>query len=134
MVHEIAPRMRDAGRGGTIINISATGSRSVSSARNFHIVPYNVSKAGLDIFTRYLAVALGDSGVRVNSIILGPTHSDLDKQLPPGSVERIETTILTRRFGEPLEVGGLCVYMASPAGAMVTGANWTFDGGMLCVT
>jgi len=134
VVHEIAPKMIEAGLGGTIIGISATGSRSVSSAKNFHIVPYNVSKAGLDIFSRYLAVVLGDHGIRVNSLILGPIHSDLDKNLPASSFERIETMLPIHRFGEPIEVGSVCVFLSSPSGAMITGANMTFDGGMLCVT
>ena len=133
-VYEIAPKMVEAGLGGVIINISAIASRTVSSSKNFHIAPYNVSKAGLDIFSRYLAVVLGDHGIRVNSIILGPIHSDLDKQLPEGSQERIANSVPIHRFGEPIEVGSLCVFMTSPAGAMITGANMTFDGGMLCVT
>ena len=134
VVHAFAPKMIEAGLGGTIIGISAIASRTVSSAKNFHIVPYNVSKAGLDIFSRYLAVVLGDHGIRVNTLILGPIHTDLDKNLPAGSFERLENTLPIHRFGEPIEVGSVCVFLASPSGAMVTGANMTFDGGMLCVS
>jgi len=133
IVYEIAPKMIEAGKGGTIIGISAIASRTVSSSKNLPMVPYNVSKAGLDIFSRYLAIVLGDYGIRVNTIILGSIHTDLDKNLPPSSIERVERDLPIHRFGEPIEVGSLCVYMASPAGAMVTGANWTFDGGLLCI-
>ncbi len=133
VVHEIAPHMVDAGKGGTIINITSVGGQRVSGSKNHHNAPYNTSKAGLDIFSRYLAVVLGDHGIRVNSIAPGPIHSDLDKDLPASFIETIEKELPSHRFGEPIEIGGLCVYMASPAGAMVTGVNWAFDGGLLCV-
>jgi NAD(P)-dependent dehydrogenase (short-subunit alcohol dehydrogenase family) len=133
VVHEIAPKMVEAGKGGTIINITSVGGQRVSGSKNHHNAPYNAAKAGLDIFSRYLAVVLGDHGIRVNSIAPGPIHSDLDKDLPPSFLESIENELPSHRFGEPIEVGALCVYMASPAGAMVTGVNWAFDGGLLCV-
>jgi len=133
LVHEIAPKMIDAGLGGTIISISAVATQRSAGAEKNHLAPYSVSKAGLDIFTRHMAILLGNYGIRVNTIVLGPIHSGLDSQLPEGSVERIETNLPVHRFGEPIEVGGLCVYMSSPAAGMVTGANWSFDGGWLCV-
>jgi NAD(P)-dependent dehydrogenase (short-subunit alcohol dehydrogenase family) len=134
IVYEIAPRMVNAGKGGTIINISSTSGQRVSGAKERSNAPYNASKAGLDIFSRYLAVVLGDYGIRVNSIAPGPIHSDMDNDLPPSFVEIIENMLPAHRVGEPIEIGGLCVYMASPAAAMVTGVNWAFDGGLLCVS
>jgi NAD(P)-dependent dehydrogenase (short-subunit alcohol dehydrogenase family) len=133
VVHEIAPKMVEAGKGGVIINITSVGGQRVTNSKYHHNAPYNASKAGLDIFSRYLAVVLGDHGIRVNSIAPGPIHSDLDKDLPPSFLEIVENELPAHRFGEPIEIGALCVYMASPAGAMVTGVNWAFDGGLLCV-
>lgn len=133
VIHAIAPRMVEAGKGGAIINITSVGGQRVSGSKDHHNAPYNASKAGLDIFSRYLAVVLGDHGIRVNSIAPGPIHSDLDKDLPPSFIEVIENQLPSHRFGEPIEIGALCVYMASPAGAMVTGVNWALDGGLLCV-
>ena len=133
VVYEIAPKMISACKGGTIINITSVGGQRVSGSKEHHNSPYNASKAGLDIFTRYLAIVLGDYGIRVNSIAPGLIHSDLDKDLPPRVIEAAEGDLPSHRFGEPIEIGGLCVYMASPAGAMVTGVNWAFDGGLLCV-
>jgi len=124
MIFEIVPKMIEAGKGGVILNISSVAGMRVSNA------PYNAAKAGLDIFSRYLAVNLGEYGIRVNSILPGPIHSDLDSGLPPKIVDLIKNELPAHRFGEPIEVGALCVYLASPAGAMVTAANWTFDGGM----
>lgn len=133
IVHEIAPSMRDAGLGGCIINISSVGGQRVSGSKEHHNAPYNAAKAGLDIFTRYLAVVLGDYGIRANVIAPGPTHSDLDKDLPASAIEMFENDLPAHRFGEPIEIGALCVFMASPAGAQITGVNYAHDGGLLCI-
>ncbi|MDR2610066.1 MAG: SDR family oxidoreductase [Clostridiales Family XIII bacterium] len=133
VVSEIAPGMKAAGKGGTIINISSVGALRVSGSKEHHNSPYNASKAGVDIFSRYLALTLGDYGIRVNSIQPGPIHSDLDKDLPPSFIKQIEEDLPSHRFGEPIEVGAFCVYLSSPAGAMITGANIPFDGGLLTV-
>lgn len=133
VVHEIAPAMRDKGLGGSIINISSVGGQRVSASKEHDNAPYNAAKAGLDIFTKYLAVILGDSGIRVNCIAPGPTHSDLDKDLPPSAFEMIEKILPAHRFGEPIEIGALCVFLASPAGCQITGCVYAHDGGLLCV-
>lgn len=133
IVHEIAPAMRDSGLGGSIINISSVGGQRVSASREHDNAPYNTAKAGLDIFTRYLAVVLGDYGIRVNCVAPGPTHSDLDKDLPPSAFEMIEKVLPAHRFGEPIEIGALCVFLASAAGSQITGCIYAHDGGLLCV-
>lgn len=133
MVHEIAPKMIEAGKGGRIINITSVGGTRVSGSKDHHNAPYNAAKAGMDIFTRYLAVVLGDYGIRVNAILPGMTHSDLDKDLPPRAIKEGEELVPAHRFGMPIEIGALCVYLASPAGSQVTGVNWPLDGGLLCV-
>ena len=133
VVHEIAPAMRDKGLGGSIINISSVGGQRVSASKEHDNAPYNTAKAGLDIFSKYLAVILGDYGIRVNCIAPGPTHSDLDKDLPPSAFEMIEKILPAHRFGEPIEIGALCVFLASPAGCQITGCVYAHDGGLLCV-
>ncbi len=82
---------------------------------------------------KYLAVVLGDDGIRVNSIAPGPTHSDLDKHLPPSAFEMIEKDLPAHRFGEPIEIGAFCVFLASNAGCHITGCVLPHDGGLLCV-
>lgn len=134
VVHAIAPNMRDSGRGGEIINISSVGGQRVSNARDHKNAPYHSSKAGIDIFTKYLAVTLGDYGIRANAIAPGPTHSDLDKDLPPSAIEMIEKDLPTHRFGEPIEIGALCVFLSSPAGSQISGVVISHDGGLMCVT
>ena len=131
VVHFIVPAMKESGRGGAIINISSVGGQRVSSARDYDNAPYNASKAGLEIFTRFLAVTLGDFGLRCNVISPGPTHSGL--KAPPSFIEMVEKKMPAHRFGEPIEIGALCVFLASPAGVHLTGATIPLDGGLLTV-
>jgi len=133
VIYHIAPAMQKAGKGGAIINISSVGGQRVSGCKNNHKPAYNASKAGIDIFTKYLAVVLGDYGVRVNSIVLGPVHSDLDKFHDQSYMSAMEENLPSHRYGDVMEVGALCIYLASPAGGQVTGANYPLDGGLLCV-
>ncbi|MCI8594780.1 MAG: SDR family oxidoreductase [Oscillospiraceae bacterium] len=134
MIHEIAPKMVEAGKGGSIINITSVGAVRVSNTvKGHHNAPYNASKAGVDILTRYLAIVLGDAGIRVNSIQPGMTHSDLDKDLPEEAKAEAVSSVPAHRFGEPLEIGALCVYLASPAGSQVRGVNYAHDGGLMCI-
>ncbi|HSW40791.1 MAG TPA: SDR family oxidoreductase [Acidobacteriota bacterium] len=133
MIHEIVPHMIKAGRGGSVINISSVGGQALGGAKTHPMPPYHVSKAALDMFTRNMAIEFGDYGIRVNGIAPGPTHSDLDKDLPPDAFEKFETLMPMHRFAEPIEIGALCVYLASPAGNQITGAVIVHDGGILLV-
>ncbi len=133
MVYAMAPHMVKAGKGGSIINISSIGGQTVGNAKAQPMAPYNCSKAALNQLTRYLAIELGDYGIRVNAVAPGPTHSDLDRDLPPSALAAIENIMPMHRFGEPIEIGALCVFLASPAGCQITGAVYVHDGGMLLV-
>ncbi len=132
MIYAIAPRMCKAGLGGRIINISSIGGQAIGDALSHPNAPYHASKAALDHFTRYLAIELGADGIRVNCIAPGPFHSDLDADLPESAKEFIVNEEPCHRFGEPIEIGAYCVFLASPAGNHITGSICVHDGGMLC--
>ena len=132
MVYALAPKMRDAGLGGRIINISSIGAQLIGDVFSHPNSPYHASKAALDHFTRYLAVELGGFGIRVNSIEPGPFHSDLDKDLPEEAHEFIRKETPCHRFGEPIEIGAYCVFLSSPAGSHITGSICVHDGGLIC--
>jgi len=131
MVHTFAPHMRDYGKGGSIINISSIGGQHIGDARSHPNAPYFTSKAALDMFTKYLAIELGDLGIRVNCVSPGPTHSDLDADLPPSALREIAEDMPLHRFGEGIEIGAYCVFLASHAGCHITGSICNHDGGML---
>jgi NAD(P)-dependent dehydrogenase (short-subunit alcohol dehydrogenase family) len=133
MIYVFAPKIIEGGRGGSIFNISSIGGQSVAGTKTHPNIAYHACKAALDNLTRSLAIEFGDYGIRVNAIAPGPTHSDLDKDLPPDAFEKIENRMPMHRFGEPLEIGALCVFLASPAGCHITGTIIVHDGGLLCL-
>ena len=132
-IYEVVPRMIKAGKGGSVINISSTGGQNLGGARTHPMPPYHVSKAALDMFTRNMAIEFGDYGIRVNAIAPGPTHSDLDKDLPPDAFEKFEKLMPMHRFAEPIEIGALCVFLSSPAANQITGTVMVHDGGLLLI-
>jgi len=133
MIYAFTPKIIEGGRGGSIINISSIGAQSVSGTRTHPNIAYHASKAAIDNLTRSLAIEFGDCGIRVNAVAPGPTHSDLDKDLPPDAIAKISEKMPMHRFGEPIEIGALCVYLASKAGCHVSGSIIVHDGGLLCL-
>ena len=114
-----------AGDGGCIINISSTGSLSPSPESQ----PYGAAKAGLNALTRAFAWAYGP-GVRVNCIIAGPFLTDISKAWDMAAfAERAETSMALRRGGEPEEVVGAALYLASNSASFTTGTLMRVDGG-----
>jgi NAD(P)-dependent dehydrogenase (short-subunit alcohol dehydrogenase family) len=132
-IYEIVPHMIKAGKGGSVINISSIGGQSLGGAKTHPMPSYHASKAALDMFTKNMAIEFGNYGIRVNAIAPGPTHSDLDKDLPPDAFEKFENMMPMRRFAEPIEVGALCVFLSSQAGNQITGTVVVHDGGLLIV-
>jgi len=129
MTNAVAKRMAAAAAGGVIINISSVGGATAGTTPDHPKASYHVAKAGVDHFTRALAIELGGYGIRVNAVAPGPTHSELDKDLPKVALERVETRMPMHRFGEPIEVGALCVFLCSPAAVHITGSVIMHDGG-----
>ena len=84
-----------------------------------------------EMLTKALAVELNDDGIRVNAVEPGPTHSDLDKDLPPEAFEQIEKKMPMHRFAEPIEIGALCVFLSTEAANHITGAVHVHDGGLV---
>ena len=123
--------MMDEKRGGTIINISSIGGQGLGDPRINPMPAYNASKAGLDHLTRHLSILFGDYGIRVNTIAPGLTHSALDADLPPIVNDYVDNTMPAHRFGEPIEIGALAVFLASPAAQQITGTTINIDGGIM---
>ncbi|MEV7389041.1 MULTISPECIES: glucose 1-dehydrogenase [unclassified Streptomyces] len=119
-------RMAEAG-GGTIVNVSSTGSVRPRPA----IVPYAAAKAGLNAVTEGLAQALGPA-VRVNTLMCGPfdTWATRGWQQDPEQLAEGVRAHALRRIGDPREVVGAALYLMSDASSYTSGATLRVDGGM----
>lgn len=127
LVTMVAPQMR-ARRDGSIIIVSSIGGLRGSPI----IGAYCISKAADMQLARNLAVELGPDNIRVNCIAPGLIRTDFAKALwdnPELLAARNAETPL-RRIGEPDEIAGAAVYLASPASRFMTGQSLVIDGGV----
>ena len=114
-----------AGDGGSIINISSTASLNPSPNSE----PYGAAKAGLNAITRSFAFAYGPN-VRVNCIVAGPFLTDISKAWDMEAFEkRARTSLALGRGGQPNEIVGAALFLASAAGSFTTGTTIRVDGG-----
>lgn len=124
--------MLDAGRGGSIINISSVSSGPPLSK----VFTYGVAKAGVNQITKFLARELAPHRIRVNAIIPGFFPAEQNRKvLTPERVSSIMAHTPMNRFGEAEELVGAAVYLAAPrASSFVTGSIITVDGGFTAMT
>ena len=128
LVHMVTPDMI-ARKEGAIILVSSVGGFTGSN----QIGAYNISKAALMQMTRNLAVEYGRDNIRVNAIAPGTVRTELARPLwedPVKEAERAKATVLGR-IGEPEELAGAALYLASKAGSFTTGHTLVVDGGRL---
>jgi gluconate 5-dehydrogenase len=113
---------------GSIINIaSVAGLQGLVNGP--HYAAYAASKAGLMGLTRELAASWGPKGVRVNAIAPGFFHSRLADAVIPLAEPAIQAFNPIPRVGQPGELKGVCVFLASDASSYVTGHTIVVDGG-----
>ncbi|WP_061249383.1 SDR family oxidoreductase [Leptospira alstonii] len=117
---------------GSIINVSsASAGPALSKA-----FTYSVAKAGIKNLTQNLGREWGTKGVRVNAIRPGffPTEWNRKNFITPEREKSILTHTPMARFGEPNELLGAILWLASDASGFVTGAEIAVDGGFSCMT
>ena len=115
-------------QGGALVFVSSIGGLFGSDV----IGAYCISKAAEFQLVRNLAVELGPDNIRVNCITPGLVRTDFARRLwedPDRAADRIARTPL-RRLGEPEDIAGIAVYLASDAGRWTTGQSIVVDGGM----
>lgn len=117
-------RMVAAGSG-AIINVSSTG----SIRTNPTIIPYAASKAALNSLTDSFAITLGPT-VRVNTLMAGPFFTDISKAWDMDYINGYLHTHALKRGGEPPEIIGAALYLASNASSYTSGATIRVDGGI----
>jgi NAD(P)-dependent dehydrogenase (short-subunit alcohol dehydrogenase family) len=133
---EAGRRMIARGRGGCIINISSIAGRNAVGRRSF---VYSISKAGVDMMTKELAVEWAKHGIRVNAIqpvqVLTPGLRKRMAEHPfdEHTMSRILGGIPFNRMGEPDEIADPVVFLASDAARFITGALLPVDGGNLAM-
>ncbi|MHB8463900.1 MAG: SDR family NAD(P)-dependent oxidoreductase [Acidimicrobiales bacterium] len=115
-------------RTGSIINLSSV-SGVIGTPRR---AAYAASKGALDAATRSLAVELGPSGIRINSVAPGVVDTELwaKNKAIPGVIEGIERQTPLRRWATPEDIADVIVFLASDAARFVTGETIAVDGGM----
>jgi NAD(P)-dependent dehydrogenase (short-subunit alcohol dehydrogenase family) len=123
----VGARMAE-GEGGSIINVS-----SVAAIRPTpDDLPYAASKSGLDTLTAGFALAYGPK-VRVNTIMAGPFMTDIARAWDMDAFRRRAEGYPLRRGGEPSEIAGAALYLASDASSFTTGSIVRVDGGQAVV-
>ncbi|NEX92520.1 SDR family oxidoreductase [Caulobacter sp. 17J65-9] len=127
LVQLVAPQMRERKDGAIMIVSSIGGLRGDAM-----IGAYNVSKAADFQLARNLAVELGPDNIRVNCIAPGLVRTDFARALweNPDTLKKITRGAPLGRIGEPDEIAGAAVFLASKAGAFMTGQKIVVDGGV----
>ena len=127
LIAAFIPAMIASGHG-SIINLSSVSGLVGTPNR----AAYAASKGAIDAATRSLAVELGPSGIRVNSVAPGVVDTALwaKNKVIPGVVESIEAQTPLRRWATPDDVADVIVFLAGDGARFITGETICADGGM----
>lgn len=126
VAHGVATAMARHGHGGSIVNIaSVVGLRPAGQ-----ISAYAAAKAGLISLTQTMALELARHFIRVNALAPGYVTTDLNREfLTSKAGEAMLKRVPLRRFGEPQDLDGALLLLASDAGRYMTGSVIVVDGG-----
>jgi len=115
------------GQGGRIVFITSLAENVTGPAQ----VDYGASKAGMRMTMVGFATALGKHGITCNAVAPGMIYTDMTKHYwdQPGPQEMIKSRVPVGRLGTPIDIGHVCVFLASPGAAYVNGISIRVDGG-----
>lgn len=131
LVRLVVPKMIERKSGGSIINIaSVAGLRPQPGG-----LLYSLTKAGLIMMTRSWAQEFGQYNIRVNAIAPGLVQTDFSAYFWKDEERRrqFESSQPIQRIGQPDEIGGMALYLASDEASFVTGQVMVVDGGLTAV-
>lgn len=128
---QAARRMIARGRGGKIINIASL----MSQAARATVAPYTAAKGGIKTLTHSMVAEWAQHGIQANAIGPGYMATDMNEALmnDPAFDGWVKGRVPARRWGQPDELVGAAVFLASPASNYVNGQLIYVDGGMLAV-
>lgn len=132
LVREMLPLLRAASAPGDPARIINIGSLAGSAVERLQAYSYAASKAALHHLTRELAAELGPQGIAANAVVPGyfpskmTAHIRAEAEAERALIERVPL----RRLGAAEDIGGLCLMLASRAGAYLNGTELHLDGGM----
>ncbi len=128
---EAARRMIARGRGGKIINIGSL----TSEAARATVGPYTTAKGGIKMLTRAMTAEWAEHGIQANAIGPGYMATEMNKALleNPSFDAWVKGRTPARRWGQPNELAGTAIFLASSASDYVNGQIIYVDGGMLAV-
>ncbi|MEV4144460.1 3-oxoacyl-ACP reductase FabG [Amycolatopsis sp. NPDC049691] len=118
--------MRDAGHG-SIVNISSLSGKSGNPGQT----NYSAAKAGIVGLTKAAAKEVAHKGVRINAVQPGLIRTAMTEAMPPDVFAEREAAIPMKRAGEPAEVAGAVLFLASELSSYMTGAVLEVGGGRL---
>jgi NAD(P)-dependent dehydrogenase (short-subunit alcohol dehydrogenase family) len=125
LTRALVPQMKPR-KWGRVIHISSIMALVSNNGRNI----YSATKAALTGFARASALDLGADGITVNCIAPGPFLTDLPASvLSKEEQDRFAKTTALNRWGDPKELVGTALLLASDAGSYITGATFVVDGG-----
>lgn len=111
---------------GRVVNITSV----IGQIGNFGQANYAASKAGVAAMTKTLAKELASKGITVNAVAPGFIETEMVSSIPENIQERLLSQIPLRRFGKAEEVAQMVVFLCSPEGDYVTGAELEVNGGL----
>ena len=132
-----AARLMMPRRSGSIVNISSINGQNPAA----HVLAYNVSKAGVVMLTRALALELGGFGIRVNAVCPGPVYTEFNRKVMSQRaaalgtseeeiIESVRRSIPLGRWGEPCDIAEGVAFLCSPAASWITGEVLRISGGL----
>jgi NAD(P)-dependent dehydrogenase (short-subunit alcohol dehydrogenase family) len=126
LARALAPGMIER-RWGRIIHVSSVSARVAGREQ----LAYAVTKAAACAMIRGLALELGPHGITANAILPGPFLTDMPAKLSEEYRRAIGERTMLGRWGQPSELAGVAVLLASDAGSYITGAELVVDGGLI---
>jgi NAD(P)-dependent dehydrogenase (short-subunit alcohol dehydrogenase family) len=130
LTRALLPQLEKAASPGDPARVINIGSIDGLRVPMLHTYAYSSSKAGVHHLTRVLAIQLAPRGITVNAIAPGPFRSKMMAATLDQFGDAIVASCPLGRIGEPEDMAGATIYLASRAGAYVNGAVLTVDGGI----